>query len=472
MPALLQRDHSQEEGEEEEQEGIEVSPATAPGSQQVKWWHVPDGQIEELVRRLAASRNETPTEKSSWRRGKQPKPLRRSHWGEQGQTGASGLAATSPALPLKSTPQDALDEMLRSKAVKEAEAGSNRTPLEDDGEPTSNAMKLRKPMYISDERLEEIIRQIQEANEKKHFEQTNQLSANHSRMQSTVDASPALSSSLSPCVRSGVHVRLKALGRSEPIPCQRTGRRHAAAPKAEELIAVFLHMMDTGTRFSLNVHPDLRIGPDQPPPANIFTEQFGLGACTKGFDLKAQSFDYRYRRWTKNPRPNWVPSWTDSLKAQVELITGVAVSKQRLMFHGFCLSNDFTTVRTAGLTSGVELQLFIKKTKDLSSVTLASTAKRQKLEEARQALAKTRQKMDGTTNVESGTMKAARGDFSKQTIMPPLKFEETPNLFGRQEESASLPSFGEVPIFRPDIEDKMLQRVRSLPCYTMTASLW
>jgi len=293
-------------------------------------------------------------------------------------------------------------------------------------------------------------------------------------------------------------VRLAALGRSDPIPCARTGRRHRGLLHSDEMITAYFHMMDTGTRFSLDIHPDLRIGPDQPPSANRFTEKFGLGACTNGFADKAHSFDYKCRRWASNPQPSWVPEWTESLKAKIEVTTGVPASRQHLLFNGCGVGSDSSTVRVCGITPGVELQIFIKKkepSRDLRSVVLACTAKRRETEDARQELeeAKLRLEAQAATSppqcsrgltrqltMQSLTSQGSQGNSPKRCVMPPWKTQDIPNLFGGKVDSgegrgqASLkpevPSFEEVPIFRADIQDRLLQRVRSLPCYTSTAA--
>merc|ERR1719375_1253945 len=224
--------------------------------------------------------------------------------------------------------------MLRRMAERNAQTLRPPVPDEEDEEDLDPdnfdpEAPPRQPKWwhVSNRKIQDLITELRAENSERQLPQ-----AYENMMSATIGGSSATSSPVSldspssPSSTRRIHVRLAKLGRADPIPCPRTGRRHRALPQGDELITAYFHLLDTGTRFSLTVHPDLRIGPDQPPPANRFTEKFGLGARTNGFTDKAQSFDYRYRRWANNPRPNWVPTWTDSLKAQIELASGVPAS--------------------------------------------------------------------------------------------------------------------------------------------------
>lgn len=442
---------------------------------EAKWWHVPDDHIEELVRRLAEDKKEASLENRASRRGKAPKPLRSAHWASIGKT----------ETPKKLTPQDALDEMLKRMTVNKPKQKSSEEdpPDEFTSGDTEDGLRPSKGWHVSDRQIEEHIQKLSEESTHRQLAR-----GGSSAMRSTIQFIDRSSPSRPPVsVESpkGIHVRLKALARSEPIPCHRTGRRHAAAPKGDHFINVFFHLMDNGLRFSLTVHPDLRIGPDQPPPGNIFTEKFGLGARTNGFELKAQSFDYRCKQWASNPRPNWVPSWTDNLKARIELATGVEVPRQRLLFHGSLIGADFTTLRVAGITHGNEIQVYAMKTdpsrdfRNTSGVVLASTAKRRETEEARHVLEQSRERVEASIR-SALPLKSSPGDSPKRCLMPPWQSQEMPALFGGKDDGAgrcqttikpAVPSFEEVPIFHHDKESK-LERVRSLPCYTLPAARW
>jgi len=220
----------------------------------------------------------------------------------------------------------------------------------------------------------------------------------------------------------------------------------------------------------LSVHPDLRIGPAQPPPSNRFTEKFGLAACTNGFADKT-SFDFRSRQWADSSRTEWSPSWTDSLKGQIAQASGLPVSRQRILYQRCIIRHDAATVRTAGIISGVELQVSDSKKDGPVSpreVVLACTAKRLKQS---QPLWQTMHKMDSSAKASTGKMKAAHN------TMPLWRSCELPNLMGGKDDGSGniirsgvkpLEQFGHKPLWLPvaDRDDPQMQRVRSLPIYT------
>lgn len=428
------------------------------GAEEAKWWHVADDQIQELVQKLAQPEDTDkpcdPSKRKNFSRSlsmhaqaSMPKPMYR---GNGGEGDASGVSAEARG---KLTPQDALDDMLRRMS----QDAPKKRPLPnapearqdhndfDDGEDSMS--RSSKWWHVSDGKIEDLIQGLRNENSER--------SSN-----STAPVSPD-----SPTGRKTGHVRLSALGRADAIPCHITGRRHRAAPKGDDEITVYFHMVDFGVRFCLNVRPDLRIGPDQPPAPNRFTDKFGLGACTNGFELKAQNFNYKTRQWASNPSPGWVPLWTDSVKARIELTTGVEASRQRLFFNGSQIGQDATTVGIAGITNGVELQVLGKKdaARDQRDIVLACTAKRH-----------------AATLQNSFETKDARGEKRKH-IMPPWKTQDIPNLFGGKDDGAgrsqsnlrpAVPSFENMQIYRSDIQESKLQRVRSLPCYTAQAARW
>lgn len=491
--------------EAEGEEDVASVHGNLPG-QEAKWWHVPDNKIADLVQNITQGADDggqvSSEKKNTWPRRNAPKPIRRVMWGETGTLARSASFEPLAEAPVKLTPQDALDLMLRRMAGTEPQRRKDQ-PTEPGGEDDdedydfenggdiTEASRPSKWWHVSDRKLREHVERVKEETTERQLARMDK-----SAMRATIDGSSASTSGPtspscsvdSPLVRKGIHVRLHTLGRSEPIPCHRTGRRHRAMPPGEAsiLIPVYFHMVDTGIRFSLDVHPDLRIGPDQPPSANRFTEKFGLGARTNGFELKAQSFDYQRRRWAAIPRPNWEPAWRDSLKAQIEMATGVEASRQKLLMHGCYVSTDSSTVRIAGITPGVEMQVFTKKTdaqRDQRNVALASTAKRLEVEERAAGLEESKLRMEASAKENTTAMRATQVDSPKQCVMPPWKSQEMPNLFGgkqkggvtgdsRDRKTQMVPSFEEVGIFRPDVGEQQLQRVRSLPCYTLTAARW
>jgi hypothetical protein len=464
---MLEEDEEEDEGHLSADDESLSEYGVTSGAREAKWWHVDDDRIEELVQKIAKENKEVPRE--SGLQG--PKPIRRSH----------RPGRVSP----KFTPQDALDQMLRRMTEPPPVYRPKESGKDSD---YSEGEAYSKWWHISDEQLRDRIQELQEEDVERQparSRNTTMRSTIGGSCSSLSNAPPVPAASGSPKGRkSMIHVRLRGLGRSEPMPCQRTGRRHPAAP-FEDTIPVYFQMMDTGTRFSLNVNPEARIGPDHPPPLNRFTEKFGPGACTNGFDLKAQTFDYRHRRWATNSRPKWVPGWSHSLKTQIEIATGVEASKQRLWFHGSAIGSDEKTVHAAGIIPGVEILVYTRKSdssRDLRSVTLACTAKRHERLVARQALRETsKQKLEAFLSSKASTMKASQGDSPKHLVMPPWKTQDQPSLFGRKDDGAGrdqstlkphVPAFEDVSIWRPDIEEQLLQRVRSLPCYTERAAQW
>jgi len=273
-----------------------------------------------------------------------------------------------------------------------------------------------------------------------------------------------------PTCRKQINVRLYALRRSDTIPCPQTGRRHAALPKHDNFITVYFHMLDTQTQFKLHVDPDLRIGPEAPPVANRFTDKFGLAASTKGFADKSQTFDYQLRQWQTVPLAKLVPSWTESLKSQIERASGIPVARQRLVFDRCVMRDDSRTVRSCGIISGNQLQVSDtkKEKKDQSTIVLACSAKRLEIEDARARLEESRLKVAQRVAADE---KANQANVGKQPcVMPPWKTTEAPGLFGSMANNGGKFPNSQVPIHYNHGEDPAVHRVRSLPCFAARAT--
>eukprot|EP00931_Biecheleriopsis_adriatica_P013049 TRINITY_DN11435_c0_g1_i1.p1 TRINITY_DN11435_c0_g1~~TRINITY_DN11435_c0_g1_i1.p1 ORF type:complete len:562 (-),score=91.66 TRINITY_DN11435_c0_g1_i1:100-1785(-) len=93
--------------------------------------------------------------------------------------------------------------------------------------------------------------------------------------------------------------------------------------KLDGLVEVTVYFLETSDRFSLRVHPDLRIGPDKPP---------------------------------SRAADNWKPSYTESLKAMLEEISGVPMAHMALYCNKNRMGNDRNTLRSYNAHRGPDSQ--------------------------------------------------------------------------------------------------------------------
>ncbi|CAE7256483.1 unnamed protein product [Symbiodinium sp. CCMP2592] len=126
--------------------------------------------------------------------------------------------------------------------------------------------------------------------------------------------------------------------------------------RTDQKINVLIHFVDSQDVMTLRVSPDLRIGPAQPPKGNRFTDIYGLGANTKGF-AEFKKFDYQRRQWLGGFRKEWVPAWSESLKGIVHDLTGMEIARQRFFWRNVPMNNDNLTLRSWGVKDGDGLQL-------------------------------------------------------------------------------------------------------------------
>lgn len=271
-----------------------------------------------------------------------------------------------------------------------------------------------------------------------------------------------------------IHVHLHRLSRSDPIPCVHTGRRHTAASKSQELITVYVDVPDVQGAMAIIVHPDTRIGPDKAPAPNRFHDVFGRGASTKGFLDKKKSYDYKRRVWGPTVREGFRPAWEESLKGLIEDITGIAVEKQRLLYHGSPIRCDEMTVRSYGITHGQTVTLALKKEHVVGrdEVMLACTAKAKTLEETTKTLHTMLSKLN--TVKKADLVK----DRSPPRAMPKMVFHQLPNHFsetgsGREYKGGKCPfkQFGEYGTWHQDQFDAKMTRLREGPTFSGTSSL-
>lgn len=157
----------------------------------------------------------------------------------------------------------------------------------------------------------------------------------------------------------GVRIHLQHLERSVPVPDVHSGRRHIAVPREDEFINIYVRSTTTGDRVMLHVHPDTRLGPDKELRANRFTDMFGTGASTKGFDQGNLKYDYKNREFA-HQKADVPPAWKECLKSMIEEAMGVPVSKQRLFFNGLYMTIDDKTLRSYDIINSVTLQLITR----------------------------------------------------------------------------------------------------------------
>lgn len=158
----------------------------------------------------------------------------------------------------------------------------------------------------------------------------------------------------------GIRIHLQRLERSVPVPDVHSGRRHMAIPRKDELINIYVRNTTTADRVMFQVHPDTRLGPDKERPANRFTDMFGIGASTKGFEKGNFSYDYRSREFSHHKED--VPAaWNVSLKSMIEEAMGIPVAKQRLFYNGLHMTIDGKTLRSYDIVNSVTLQLITKR---------------------------------------------------------------------------------------------------------------
>lgn len=158
------------------------------------------------------------------------------------------------------------------------------------------------------------------------------------------------------------------IGRSIPIPCANTGKRHVGIPGSDELIDIDLYFHESSDRVSIRLHPDTRIGPDIPPkPVRGAAASVPVGGAVTG--------DYE-------STPTEVAM---TLKGLVAQMTGLEPSQQRLLCRGFDVSMDQMTLRAYGITHGQTVMVHQKvlQVRGRKQPMLACTAKKTEKQERR-----------------------------------------------------------------------------------------
>lgn len=402
-----------------------------------KWWHVPDERIEEIIRDMAqpaAPAGEGKAGRRKLRAVPRPRPAAAAQGtpapqpAQQERHGPPAAPERRRTVRFEGAQPDALEELLRRSfggGAGGASSSSARPPSQevvweyDD----NGVLKPRKWWKVTDAELR---RKIEEA--AAELERTGNGAA----------------------------------GSGRPW-CP------GAAAAADEHMAVNIFIVESSDTLTLRVSPDLRLGPPAPPKKNIFTEVFGLGASTKGFDKATKSFDYRRREFGSTQRPEWSPQWSNSFKGLIAKVINVVPERQRLYFKNVPISTDETTLRSYGIAEGDTLQLRLVRLPRASSqvsheVTLACTRRK---EEVRERLREqdTASSAAGCPSLRhSAMLKHCKSD-GDVWMMPRWISQSNPNLFapvgvGLDGEGGFrvCQEFGCSPIYVPDSVE--LSRVR------------
>lgn len=410
---------SEEEGEGAGPKGP-IRSASCPSP--ARWWHVPDQKIEEMIRGLGGDLPESPVHEM-------PTKAQRTVHFEKG-LGPDG---------------DALDQLMRRSFTgsareswrrRQQEAAQEVGKAEEDEWQTDEygRMRRRKKWEVSEEQLLQKIADI----------------ANTSEQPETTVRRRSKTGSAGLC----------ALGH--------------AKPGTEDKLTVNIMFIETGDILSLRVPPDLRLGPAKPPKTNAFTELFGQGASTKGFDAPLRSFDYKSKSFGSTQRPGWSPQWSDSLKERICKVTNIAPARQRLFFRLVPLCSDDLTLRSFQIQETDMLQMRVEPLRKATenarnrAVTLACTKRKHEVR-ARQKL------MDEATQQPGNGVPSLRvsphirnckvnGDVR---MMPKWISQENPQLFDRV--GIAIDGHGHhykaemnaaMPIYLDDRHDRALRRVR------------
>lgn len=374
-----------------------------------KWWHVPDAQIEQLVRGLQ---------------------------GGGAHADECHNAAERTALPVRTerrvrfrsdTPQpgenvDAIDQLLREPAVPASPSS------------THSRSRGSKSWRVSDEELEA---------------QVAELAAQAAK-------SPAASRMLPQ--RSASEALLR-------------GSRCSTGASGKISITVFF--VDSGDQMVVRVDPELRLGPASPPQGNCFTDIFGAGASSKGFSAPAKEYDYRLRTFGATQRPGWTPEWTESFKGLIENLTEIEPVRQRLAFRNAPITADHLSLSDYGIGDGATVQLRLQKwvpgqMSQGKDIRLACTRRKHEVQSRqREQEASGRPKLDGYSLRQSKHLSSCRAD-GDVWMMPKWVSQASPELFaptgvgfdGMGGMRAAARPFENTPIYLSDVGDDRLARVR------------
>lgn len=391
--------HSEAKGE-----SGETDPAEAR-----KWWHVPDSQIEQLVRGLQggaehADEFDRVAEMTALPARTERRVRFHSDAQQQGENG------------------DAIDQLLREPGVP---ASPSSTHARSQGS---------KKWRVSDEQLEAHVAQLAAQSVK----------------------SPAASQKLPQ--RSASEALLR-------------GSRCTADASGKISITVFF--VDSGDQLVVRVDPEMKLGPASPPPGNRFTDIFGAGASSKGFSAPVKDYDHRLRTFGATQRQGWTAEWTESFKGLIEHLTEIEPARQRLAFRNAHITADHLSLSDYGIGDGATVQLRIQKwipgqKSQGRDIRLACTRRKHEVQSRQQEQeASGRPKLDGYSLRQSKHLNSCRAD-GDVWMMPKWISQASPNLFaptgvgidGMGGMRAAARPFENTPIYLSDAGDDRLVRVR------------
>mmetsp|Transcript_127176 Transcript_127176/g.368185 ORF Transcript_127176/g.368185 Transcript_127176/m.368185 type:complete len:429 (+) Transcript_127176:95-1381(+) len=381
-----------------------------------KWWHVPDQQIEAMVHGMAASASVSTS--STARPPEARVAPKRSVRFEEGLAG------------------DALDNLMRrtfERGTARADDGAS-APDEDGG-------------YSDDDGHEPGTQRP-----KRWWRVSNQQLRRKIEQMATESSAPRQAS---------------LANASGPLFKDRASNKSARL-RSDEKIAIKVFFVESGDTLVMRVSPELHLGPSKPPPSNPFTDLFGQGASTKGFDMPMRGFDYRRREFGSTRRPGWSPNWSDSLKEMIAKVTGIEPARQRLTQRNAPMSIDEMSLRSYGLVDGDILHMRIVRMHtdgqgSRGTTTLACTRRKLESEDRRQQPSAAGSNFSLRDNAELAKCKAD----SDVWLMPRWVSQANPQLFapvgisvdgkGGQRARAN---FAEAPIYLADRINSHIQSVR------------
>lgn len=411
-----------------------------------KWWHVPDEQIEDLVRN-----------------GLQQASL---HAGACGSTGTTSQRRPS-SLPLqRGKLGDDAKQVITKPDTRAVRFGACADV--DDGDAIDNLLRHTR-------------REVESPND---FEAQPGGTASASRKDRTrhVDGGPKSWKVSDDQIRhyilemSNADCSNEAAVQASAHSVLANSRRCRGPPAGDGKICVNIFMVDSGDTLLLRVPSDLRIGPSRPPPPNRFTDIFGQGASTKGFAQRDKSFDYKRRELGSTQRPGWTPEWIPSLKGLVEHLTGLEVDRQILSYKNMTMAQDDLTLAARGIKGGETLQLRAQQKRHATGgkgreVALATTKRREEvLKRQRHQQASSNEGSAVASLRQSRHLSKCRSD-GDVWMMPRWIHNDSPELFSRVGAGVDghgghtvRPDFESTPIFLSDATDCSMARVREVVC--------
>mmetsp|Transcript_5325 Transcript_5325/g.12727 ORF Transcript_5325/g.12727 Transcript_5325/m.12727 type:complete len:440 (+) Transcript_5325:114-1433(+) len=297
-------------------------PSGVPQVRQQKWWHVSDSAIEALVRRTAESTLLPQAPPSKGYPGGRPRPRRE----EETRLLPQQTIDRRKTVHFEGDALDALLHKARGPPAKGEEAEEETKEQKedkpgdgDDEIDPNDPDKKRKWWAVSDAQLAAKITEMARAN----------------------------------------GTGTKSLG--EAVDDHRRGsptrKSSSVCSGSPRKIAVNIYIVESGDTLTLRVNPEMRLGPPPPPATNAFTQVFGQGASTKGFDQRKREFDYRRRVFGNTQTMGFTPEWSTSLKQMIEKVMNIAPSRQRLHYKNVPISSDDLTLQSFGIQDGDQLQL-------------------------------------------------------------------------------------------------------------------